>query len=206
MQKIVVADDHPLFRTALSKLLRQIIKPSHIAEAGTFYEMEELIQNNYIPDILILDLKFPGLSSLDAIQRIRHKLEFTTIIVVSMNTDSNIIQAVMSKGINGYISKNMPSKEFCENIKKIIQGQMVVSFIPDEIPEFTTSLLSVPLLTDRQKEVLSLLVQGYSNKQIASKLDISPSTVKIHVSSILQIINLPSRAKIIAQYGSFRYP
>ncbi|ABP62809.1 response regulator transcription factor [Enterobacter sp. 638] len=197
---IIIADDHPLFRDAMAKKLAQQNDPD-IIEAGSFSELESVLETFPAPDILILDLQFPGLDSLSKLVTLKNKLKRTALIIVSMNTDAALVQAVMATGVDGYISKNVPPEQLLSDIADIQNGNIVVNYIPGTLPNLRVTPAELDLLTERQREVLQLLVQGKSNKQIAQSLNISPFTVRIHVSQVLHVLGVPTRTVAIAQYS-----
>lgn len=197
---IILADDHPLFRDALAKRLAQTFT-GDIIEAGSFSELCTILETNSSPDILILDLQFPGLDTLTKLSKLKKQLKRTAVIIVSMNTNSTIIQAVMETGVDGYISKNVPPEQLLRDINDIQNGNVVVNYIPETLPQLRVEPEELSLLTQRQHEVLKLLAEGKSNKQIAQVLKISPFTVRIHVSQVLHILGVPTRAVAIAKYS-----
>lgn len=197
---IIIADDHPLFRDAMAKKLAQYNDPE-IIEAGSFAELEFVLETCPAPDILILDLQFPGLDALSKLTLLKSRLKRTALIIVSMNTDTTLVQAVMATGVDGYISKNVPPEQLLKDITDIQNGSIVVNYIPGTLPNLRVTPAELELLTERQREVLQLLVEGKSNKQIAQSLDISPFTVRIHVSQVLHVLGVPTRAVAIARYS-----
>lgn len=197
---IIIADDHPLFRDAMANKLAQSFSMD-IVEAGSFSELTAVLHAFPSPDILILDLQFPGLDNLPMLTELKKGLKKTAVIIVSMNTDTKLVQAVMATGVDGYISKNVPPEQLLHDIADIQNGNVVVNYIPGTLPQLRLEPEEFNVLTDRQREVLKLLVEGKSNKQIAQILKISPFTVRIHVSQILHALDVPTRAVAIAKYS-----
>lgn len=197
---IIIADDHPLFRDAMANKLAQSFSMD-IVEAGSFSELTAALHAFPSPDILILDLQFPGLDNLSMLTELKKGLKKTAVIIVSMNTDTKLVQAVMATGVDGYISKNVPPEQLLHDIADIQNGNVVVNYIPGTLPQLRLEPEEFNALTDRQREVLKLLVEGKSNKQIAQILKISPFTVRIHVSQVLHALDVPTRAVAIAKYS-----
>jgi len=198
--RIIVADDHPLFREAMARTVQRVLPDALLEEAGDLQQVLELASQGEAPDTLILDLRFPGLTGIDRLVDLRQQLRSTTLIVVSMVDEPSLIELVMASGVDGFIGKSIAPDEIGAAILAIREGELLVKYAPSGLLPNLGSDAELEHLTHRQHEVLRLIAQGKTNKEIARALDISPFTVRIHVSSLLKALNVTSRTAAAVKY------
>lgn len=194
--RIIIADDHPMFREGMRRTVQRLLPEAVVQEAGDLDTVLALIGDGHDVDTLILDLRFPGLTCMGQLVELRQRLRRTTLVVVSMVDDPALIDQVMALGADGFIGKNIAPDEIGQALLAIREGEVLVKFAPSGLLPLDTHTL-----TTRQQEVLRLIAQGKTNKEIAKALDISPFTVRIHVSSLLRTLDVPSRAAAAVKYS-----
>ncbi len=198
--KILIADDHALFRDGLALRLEQIAPDAIILQASNYAQIFKIIKNDTDIAIIILDIEMQDMPWLEALQDMRKLLPKTAIVVVSASEDGRTIRTVMSTGVKGYIPKRSDIKVFDNALKLILDGGTYVPPILINNPpinNLSTKSTGLKTLTNRQSQVLDLIAQGKSNKQIAYDMGVSESTVKLHINALLRSLHVSNRTQAV---------
>ena len=202
---MIVADEHPLFREGMMVLLERLIPGAMIEQAGNLEEARTLATNGQPLDTLILEIRLPGLGSISELAQLRQALKHTVMIVVSTLDDSDVIGRVMETGVDGFVGKSLSPDQVGKAIVDIRRGEVLVKYEPSgPLPLGSDDDMS--RLTSRQREVWQLIAEGKTNKEIAAALEISPFTVRIHVSSLIRALDVPNRAVAAARFAGRQVP
>lgn len=198
--KILIADDHALFRDGLALRLENLLPEAVISQASGYSQVLKILKEDSNIDILIMDVEMQDMPWLDTLKRIRETAPKTKIIVVSASEDSRTIRTILATGVKGYIPKRSEVKVFNNALKLIFDGGTYVP--PNLIDNIPLNNLSgrntgITTLTTRQSQVLDLIAQGKSNKQIAYDMGVSESTVKLHINALLRSLHVSNRTQAV---------
>ena len=202
--RILLADDHTIVRDGLRALLEHEPDMTVVGDAADGRETIEMAEN-LSPDVVVMDLAMPSLNGIEATRRIMAAKPRTAIVILSMHQDESYVLGSLNAGAKGYLLKDSMRKEVIEAIRAVSQGRSFftrkVSRIlrEDYVSQLRSRGLedSYELLTDREREVLQLIAEGRTNKEIASILNISLTTVETHRTHILQKLDLHSVPELI---------
>jgi two-component system, NarL family, nitrate/nitrite response regulator NarL len=209
--RIVVADDHPIFRDGLCKLLALEEDFEVVAQASDGRQVLELLQQQE-PDILLLDLKMPGLDGLATLQRLQSVKNKTRVIVLTASDDKNEFVQAMRLGTSGIVLKQTATELLIKSIRKVHAGEIwldshttaevIRRFIsadepaPAPPPPTSTRERERSPLSQREREIVALVAQGFKNKEMAEKMFISEQTVKNHLHNIFDKLGVSDRLEL----------
>lgn len=190
---ILIVDDHPLFRAALTGVVQSVCEGTSVSEAESYAEAIACLRRQAF-DLVLLDLLLPGMNGTHQINEMIRLVGDHPLVVVSGVEDPKVVADIRQCGAAGFIAKSLPPQGMAAGLKVVLDGGR---FFPEQAAPPPRSASAAPL-TPKQNEVLDLLVLGKSNKEIANDLKLSTNTVKVHVTDILRKLRVSSRAQAIA--------
>lgn len=215
--RIVVADDHALVRGGIGILIKTLHPDTEVIECNNYDKTLQIIDGSEPVDLLLLDLLMPGMDLINSVKHICGNWPDVPVIVISVREDLQTILEALRAGAMGYIPKTSSPDVTMNAIRLVLSGGIYVP--PDalqlgagyraatdslsglsELPEDITPAQPAYRLTSRQVDVMDLITEGRSNKEIAAELNLTPGTVKMHLSRIYKVLGVASRTKAIAKY------
>lgn len=202
--RILIADDHTLFREGLRSLFASLPDLEVVGEAATGEQAVEQAAALQ-PDVILMDIQMHGMNGIEATRRILHTSPHIGIIVVTMFEDDDSVFAAMRAGARGYILKGADQAEMLRAIRAVASGDALFSAaIAKRMINYFAAKPALPAeifpqLSDREREVLDLIAQGENNAEIAEHLSLSPKTVRNHVSNIFSKLQVADRAQAIVR-------
>jgi DNA-binding NarL/FixJ family response regulator len=205
VNRVLIADDHPLFRDGVRALLNSIPETEVVGEAGSG---EEVVAQAAVlqPDVILMDIQMPGLNGVEATRRILQTDPQIGIIILTMFEDDGSVFSAMRAGARGYVLKGADQAELLHAIQAGARGEALFG------PAIATRLMNYfsaarpatppqpfPELTAREREILALIAQGYNNTEIAEALTLSRKTVRNHISNIFSKLQVADRARAIVR-------
>lgn len=201
--RVLLADDHALVRAGLRALLNDLPGIEVVAETGDGREALRLVRERK-PDIAMIDISMPGLNGLDVAARIAHDRPATRVIIVSMHGDDATVRRALTAGAAGYLLKNSDRAELEMALRTVARGDtwLTPTLTKRVVAAFTQETKSpeagpFAALTPRQREVLQLVAEGYSNKEIAQRLDVAPKTVETHRTELMERLGIHGVAGLV---------
>jgi two-component system response regulator NreC len=203
--RILIADDHTIFRSGLRLLLEAEPDFEVIGEAedgATAVEMAESVK----PEMVLMDIGMPTLNGYEATREIKQRLPEINILVLTMHRTDEYFFQMLEAGASGYVLKGAKPRELIHAIRTVARGEvflyptMAQRLVEEYLKRSTFDNSADPHLTEREREILKLIAEGYSNKDIADKLVISPSTVHTHRTNMMIKLNLNKRHELV-QYA-----
>ena len=199
--RIVIADDHPLFRGALRQAVSQAISGAEVSEVGSLEALTEALASSGDADLVLLDLTMPGVQGFSGLLFLRADHPEIPVIVVSANDDPAVIRRCIEFGAPGFLPKTADVPQMGEAIQAVLDGGVwtppgvdLTAPVDAEVADMVRRLST---LTPQQVRVLMMLSEGLLNKQIAYELGVSEATVKAHVSAILTKLDVDSRTQAV---------
>lgn len=198
--KILIADDHALFRDNLSVKIEEISPESIVLQSSNFSQSLKILEEQADIDMLIIDLDMPDLRWEESLKTLKEVSVDTDIVVVSASEDIRQIKKIISSGIKGYIPKRYEKSAMQTAIKEILNKRKYIpAALLDSSNENFANISQNPIktLTNRQSQVLDLIAQGKSNKQIAYEMGVSEATVKLHINALLRSLRVTNRTQAV---------
>jgi DNA-binding NarL/FixJ family response regulator len=199
--RLIIADDHPLFRGALRQAVSSVLPTTKVDETGTFEDLTKLLEQDSDVDLILLDLSMPGISGFSGLIYLRAQYPTIPVVIVSASDDVGTIRQSLDFGASGFIPKRFGVDTLRDAIVKVMDGDV---WVPPDVdmsaavdPEMSKLRDRLVTLTPQQVRVLMMLSEGLLNKQIAYELGVSEATIKAHVSAILQKLGVESRTQAV---------
>ncbi|PKH06569.1 response regulator transcription factor [Moritella sp. Urea-trap-13] len=202
-EKIIIADDHPLFRQALLIALKEQFNTTQWLEAETVESISECLVKNADADLLLLDLNIPGAHGFDHLIRIRKQYPNIPVVVISAYSDETIIGKAMQHGASGFVPKSESVPTIITAITKVLSGQLWVPGTFEKAQEEVSNIAdeAIAKLTAQEYRILMMFSEGLLNKQIGDKLCVAEATVKAHASAIFRKLNVRNRTQAAMMLG-----
>jgi DNA-binding NarL/FixJ family response regulator len=200
-----IIDDHPLFRAGIATIVESLGEDARLSELTSCEEALDRINDQPEPDVILLDLSLPGMDGMTGLARLRDASPAIPIVVMSASEETAKIKQALTGGAMGYIPKSAGRRVILHALRLVLDGGV---YVPPGIVGHNAGICPIQdnqaslTLTRRQQEVLNLLTQGLSNKQIAATLEVSENTVRVHVAAILKLLGVKNRTE--AGYQAIR--
>jgi len=205
--QFVIADDHPLFRTAMTHTLKQHFGGAKVLEVGSLLELLKVLKKGLEVDLLLLDLHIPDAHGFTGLAQVVELFPETPVMIVSGNDNPSVIHKAVDIGASGFLPKSSSNEDMAAAINAVLQGQV---WIPANLPaapedidnEQTTQRIAA--LTPQQLKVLTMIGEGLYNKQIASELSVTDATVRAHVTEIFRKLGVTNRTQAVIFFNRLK--
>lgn len=199
--RVLIVDDHPVVREGIASMLKKETDFKVVGEASNGLEAVEKARE-LLPDVVLMDLRMPEMDGVEAISRIKAEKPEVKFIILTTYSDDEYIFKGIAAGARAYLLKDAPRDELFKAIRMVSRGEsliqpVVASRVLDKLAELSRKTPPGDTLSDREIEVLRLMAGGESNKDIADHLSITQSTVKTHITSIFQKLNVTTRTEAV---------
>jgi DNA-binding NarL/FixJ family response regulator len=203
--RVLVADDHPLFRQGLGALLRDSPETELVAEASDGADVAALVGETR-PDVVVMDINMPGVDGVEATRRLTRTHPTVAVVMLTMMDDDAAVFSAMRAGARGYVLKGAAPEEILRAVVAVADGQAIFgTALARRLEQYfagaaeRTELMPFPDLTPREREILRLLARGESNQAIATQLGVSEKTVRNNVSNVFTKLRVTDRAAAVAR-------
>jgi DNA-binding NarL/FixJ family response regulator len=201
-ETVIVADDHPLFRTAIKEALEADQGQTNFLEANSFESLQELVDQHQQVDLVLLDLHMPGVSGFAGLIYLCKRYPSVPVVIISANEDPVVIQRALEHGAAGFIPKSSSIDTITDAIAAVLMGEIwspetTASNLPGNNVSEVKLAERMAQLTPQQFKVLMMMSQGLLNKQIAYELNVSEATIKAHVSAIMSKLSVNNRTQAV---------
>lgn len=203
--RILLIDDHTLFRSGVKQLLELEADMEVVAEATNGVEGVKRAKEHQ-PDVILLDLNMPGMSGLETLHLLGQEVPGVPVLILTVSEDAEVLGQALRKGAKGYLTKHIDADKLTSAIRKAQAGQAVIAenmtaklvaqFKSQPPPGSTVGPTERDRLTARELDIVKCLARGDSNKEIAKRLEVAESTVKVHVQNILKKLHLTGRVQV----------
>lgn len=204
MTRILIADDHPMVRDALRSAVLYSCQATDVMEADRLDTVMQALEERGDLDLVLLDVNMPGMNGLGGLRALRQRFPATPVVVVSAHEERRWVREAMESGAAGFIPKSTPRDAIAAALRQVLNGEL---YVPPQtgdegagtVEDAETAEIArrIATLTAQQLRVLELLGTGKLNKEIAFDLSITETTVKAHVSAILQKLKVYSRTQAV---------
>jgi len=200
--RVLMVDDHAILRDGLRSLLERQPGTLVVGEASSGEEALEKVAE-LEPDIVLMDLAMPGMNGLEATQRLRRSHPRVRVLILTQHDDREYIAPALAAGATGYVLKRSGGREVVNAIRQVfeqgayIEPDVAQQLVHTSLPDITSPAEASPSLTEREKQVLRLVVEGLSNKEIARELVISPKTASVHRTNIMSKLAVRNSADLV---------
>lgn len=200
---VLLVDDHPIVRQGLRNLLNSMPDFKVVGEAGDGLQALEMVERVQ-PQVLVIDVVMPGLTGLEVTQRVKRQWPAVKVIVLSMQNNEAYVVSALKNGASGYILKDTGPEELVDAIRTVVKGERYLSKQLSEriINAYVSKVDEAEVdpydtLTNREKEILHLVAEGFTNQEIAERLYISPRTAELHRSNVLNKLSLKNQVDLV---------
>jgi DNA-binding NarL/FixJ family response regulator len=198
--RIVIADDHPLFRNALCQAVKQVVHDAEILECDSIDSLEKLLAQQSDIDLILLDLRMPGANGFSGLVLIRGQYPDIPVVVISASEDHTIMQRAIEYGISGFIPKSTDLQQIAAALQTVMNGSL---WLPTAVPQTPNNAAErefaqrLKTLTPQQLRVFMMLTKGLLNKQIAGEVNVSEATVRTHMTAIFRKLGVRNRTQAV---------